>query len=58
MREVKLIIRIDEKTNRIGVVEETTNLPIGIDKKLILFGIYNYLLLRQSKKFKIRRGMK
>lgn len=57
MREVKLIIRIDEKTNKIGVVQETINLPIGIDKELMLLGIYKYLILRQSKKFKVR-GMR
>ncbi len=55
MREVKLVIRIDEKNNRIGVIEETINLHVGIDKELFLYGVYNYLLLRHGKKFNINK---
>lgn len=53
MKELKIRIVIDEKTNRILVAEEVTGIPPGIEKELILSGVYNYLLLRHSKKFHI-----
>ena len=55
MREIKLLIRIDEKTNRIAVVEEQAlGIPEGIDKELYMYGIYQYLLNRMSQKIKIK----
>jgi len=49
MREIKLLIRIDEKTNKIAVVEEQAlGIPPGIDKELYMYGIFQYLLNRMS----------
>jgi len=55
MKEIELMIRVDEKNNKIGVIEKTNNFPVGIDKELILWGVYNYLLLRHGNKFKINK---
>lgn len=53
MKEIRLLIRIDEKTDKIAVVEEVIGIPPGISKQLFLQGVYNYLLFRNSKKFNI-----
>jgi len=54
MREIKLLIRIDEKTNKIAVVEEQAlGIPPGIDRQIYLQGIYQYLLNRINAKIKI-----
>ena len=55
MREIKIRIVIDEKTNRIGVIEQATlGIPPGIDKQLYLQGVYQYLLSRINQKIKIK----
>ena len=52
MREIKIIVRINEKNGKIQVLEETAlGFPPGIDRELYLHAIYSYLLNKSSKKF-------
>ena len=52
MREIKIIVRIDEKNGRIKALEETAlGIPSGIDRELYLHAIYSYLYSKSCKKF-------
>ena len=56
MRTIKLLIKIDEKNNKIHILEEQAlGLPQGIDKEVYLQGIYNYLLFKHSKDIKLKK---
>ena len=55
MREIKIIVRIDEKKGKINVLEETIlGIPPGIDRELYLHAIYSYLFSKSGKKFNSR----
>ena len=56
MRTIRLLIKIDEKNNKIHVVEEQAlGLSQGIDKEVYLQGIYSYLLFKHSKDFRLKK---
>ncbi len=59
MREIKIRIGVDEKTNKIIVIEETAiGIPEGIDKEIWLQGIYHQLALRHHDKLKTKNRIK
>jgi len=52
MREITILIRIDEVTGKIHVVEKTDYLyPLGVDREIYLHGIYGYLWAKSCKRF-------
>lgn len=52
MREIKIIVRVDDKNGKINVAEETAlGIPPGIDRELYLHAIYSFLYSKSSKKF-------
>ncbi len=60
MRELKIVVRIDEKKNIIGTFIDSNSfgMPKGIDKTLFLMGVYHHLFNRESanllpQKFKV-----
>lgn len=52
MREIKIIVKVDEKKGKIHILEETAlGIPPGIDRELYLHAIYSYLFLKSGRKF-------
>lgn len=59
MREIRILIKINEKTNKICVVEEEIlGISPGIDKELYLQGVYNHLLQNKSRSLKEKNRVK
>jgi len=54
MRELRIVIRIDEKKNIIGSIVDPKGLgiPKGIDRSFFLIGIYNYLINKELGKLR------
>lgn len=55
MKEINIIIRVDEITGKIGVIERhnlNKYFRFKIDQELYLHGIYGYLLSKSNNKFK------
>jgi hypothetical protein len=51
IKEIKIIIRVDEDKNIIGIAEDFSKLDIkGINKTLFVLGVYGHLYSHQLQK--------
>ena len=59
MREIKIIIKVDEVNGKINVAEATLlGFPPGIDRELYLHAIYSYLFFKSGSKFDSKQVFK